>query len=990
MTYVDAVWNRDRNTIDVVERVRGRRVFNTYPTRFVAAWPSSKGQGTSIFGERLEVFETSKNEEFQRELRMMRGQKLYESDINPIFRCLYDHYRTAPIPDLNVAFWDIETDFDPVRGFSSTEEAFSPITAISVYCNWLDTNFTLALKPKGYTVAQAQQICAKFDNTVLCNNEAELLDVFLTLIEDADILTGWNCLDLNSYVFGQDRIIKLGNISPSQSLSNLATVTNTHRSGKKKLNILKTVHGHELRVSDEHRIPVCFKKPSEYKRPHTLLKTQKDYDVRTIKSMLKENDVYVEMCLHKNDNRDLSLKELLIDHWDQFLETGVDLEIDCKTLRKSLQKLLGYKSVNYMLTWKKAEDHVDRQVLMDYLNSKSQHRFLFNKKTNAFAVDIDQPIRREHLQILGMIYTDGFYSNYDSCFILCNKDAGIHSYYESLLATADIHAKWRKKEQDQCWYLAFRGQSIISLLAPMIYKFQEKYVKSLDVEMLSRLSTSQWAAFVSGMIDGDGSVDPGAVSICNYNNDLTAMQHLFFWNNVFVSQSQTYVRIACTDLNQPFVEQLTVGHSVKKVTLENLEFRPIKSSPNMKLNKFFFDDKVLVKIHSIDETDEYIPMGDIETTNHYFVCSAMRVHNSSSYDIPYMHNRIVQVLGKEHTRRMCLWNRFPRKREYEQYGKTQTTYDIFGRVHLDYLDLYRKHTYHEMHSYRLDFVGEYEVGDKKVAYEGSLDKLYNEDFEKFIAYSRQDVMLLVKIDQKLKFIDLSNALAHENGVLLPTTLGSVQLIDNAITNEAHDLGLMVPTRTRSSAAERAAAEDGESQGIAGAFVADPIKGIHQWIGAVDINSLYPSAIRSLNMSKETVVGQIRPDQTDRLLHRRMKEDRMSFADAWGNMFGTLEFNQVLNRELIMLVVDFEDGSSVEFTADELYQWIFENPKKPMILTANGTIIDASKPGVVPGLLARWYSERKIMQAKVKKMSQLKTGIEIPEDLLAEVQRLLAE
>jgi DNA polymerase elongation subunit (family B) len=339
---------------------------------------------------------------------------------------------------------------------------------------------------------------------------------------------------------------------------------------------------------------------------------------------------------------------------------------------------------------------------------------------------------------------------------------------------------------------------------------------------------------------------------------------------------------------------------------------------------------------------------------------------------------------------MCLWNRFPRKREYEQYGKTQTTYDIFGRVHLDYLDLYRKHTYHEMHSYRLDFVGEYEVGDKKVAYEGSLDKLYNEDFEKFIAYSRQDVMLLVKIDQKLKFIDLSNALAHENGVLLPTTLGSVQLIDNAITNEAHDLGLMVPTRTRSSAAERAAAEDGESQGIAGAFVADPIKGIHQWIGAVDINSLYPSAIRSLNMSKETVVGQIRPDQTDRLLHRRMKEDRMSFADAWGNMFGTLEFNQVLNRELIMLVVDFEDGSSVEFTADELYQWIFENPKKPMILTANGTIIDASKPGVVPGLLARWYSERKIMQAKVKKMSQLKTGIEIPEDLLAEVQRLLAE
>ena len=548
MTYVDAFWNRERNAVDVVERVRGRRIFNSYPTRFVLGYPSERGKHTSIFGTRLETFETNKNEEFQRELRMIPRDQQFESDINPIFRCFYDNYKNAPLPELHIAYFDIETDFDPLKGFSNTEEAFNQVTAVSVYCGWMDTNFTLVLKPRSLTQQQAQEISDRFENTVLCENERELLDVFLTLIEDADILTGWN---------------------------------------------------------------------------------------------------------------------------------------------------------------------------------------------------------------------------------------------------------------------------------------------------------------------------------------------------------------------------------------------------------------------------------------------------SESYDIPYLHNRIVQVLGKEHTRRLCLWNRFPRKREYESYGRPTVTYDLVGRVHLDYLQLYRKHTYHEMHSYRLDFVGEYEVGDKKIAYEGSLDKLYNEDFEKFVAYNRQDVMLLVKIDRKLKFIELSNALAHENGVLLATTMGSVLLIDNAITNEAHDLGMLIPARQR-SAPEPTSSElegDGEPQGIVGAYVADPVRGIHQWIGGVDINSLYPSAIRSLNMSKETVVGQIRPIQTDRLISRRIKEEKKSFADAWNEQFGTLEYNQLISRDLVMLTVDFEDGNTVELTADELYQWIFENPNRQLIVSANGTIFDASKAGVVPGLLARWYSERKAFQKKAKDYSSLAAGFELTEEQL---------
>jgi DNA polymerase elongation subunit (family B) len=366
--------------------------------------------------------------------------------------------------------------------------------------------------------------------------------------------------------------------------------------------------------------------------------------------------------------------------------------------------------------------------------------------------------------------------------------------------------------------------------------------------------------------------------------------------------------------------------------------------------------------------------------------------NSEGYDIPYIHNRIIQVLGKEHTRRLCLWNKFPKKKEYLSFGKDAVTYELFGRVHLDYLQLYRKHTYHEMHSYRLDYVGEYEVGEKKVEYQGTLDSLYNNDFEKFIAYNRQDVALLAKIDAKLRFIDLSNDLAHTNGVLLATTMGSVMLIDNAITNEAHDLGMMVPAKFREREEETVESEDDEDDtphGIVGAYVADPVQGIHQWIGGVDINSLYPSTIRALNMSRETVIGQIRPTHTDKLISKRIREEKKSHTDAWNDTFGTLEYNMVMNQDLTMVVVDFEDGTTVELTGAELYEWIFSNPK-PMSLSANGTIFDLSREGVIPGLLSRWYSQRKEMQSKVKNMSKLGAGLKLSPQLFAQVSAILKE
>ena len=345
--------------------------------------------------------------------------------------------------------------------------------------------------------------------------------------------------------------------------------------------------------------------------------------------------------------------------------------------------------------------------------------------------------------------------------------------------------------------------------------------------------------------------------------------------------------------------------------------------------------------------------------------------NSEGYDIPYMVNRVTRVMSKDDTRKFCLMGQLPKPREYERFGKTETTYDLIGRIHLDYLQLYKKYNYESRHSYKLDAIGEMEVGENKTQYEGTLDQLYNKDFKKFIEYNRQDTMLLVKIHNKLKFLDLANALAHENTVLLPTVMGSVAMIEMAIMNEAHERGLVVPDKKRKGS------NDDEVQQAAGAYVATPKRGLHEWVGAVDINSLYPSAIRALNMAPETIVAQVRQTLTDQYMkekgmklarekkHYKDGDDDVTGAILWENLFGALEYTAIMNQERgTMLTVDFEDGRSEEMSAAEIWKMIFDS-HKPWMISANGTIFTYEKEGVIPGLLTRWYTERKSIQKLAK-------------------------
>lgn len=357
--------------------------------------------------------------------------------------------------------------------------------------------------------------------------------------------------------------------------------------------------------------------------------------------------------------------------------------------------------------------------------------------------------------------------------------------------------------------------------------------------------------------------------------------------------------------------------------------------------------------------------------------------NSEFFDIPYMVNRTKKIFNEATTARWCLWNKKPNAREADNFGKTVVTYDLIGRVHLDYLALYKKHAGQVEQSYKLDYIAEKVTKENKVSYEGSLDKLYREDYITFLRYSKQDSILLKKIDAKCDFINLHNRLAHKECVLISTTMGSVALIDTAIINLAHSRGEVVFNKAPKDDIEldpemEYYGEEGDEEDekisakAAGAWVQDPVLGLVSDLGCTDFNSLYPTVLRTLGMSTECILGQLRQDYTDAYLAAKVQEQKAKskskafepdWTAAWHGLFAAVEFTMVHEKSDKTLIVDLEDGSSFNATGKELYDIIFAEDST-IVLSANGTLFDKSKYGVIPDILTQWYSERKAQQKMV--------------------------
>ena len=352
--------------------------------------------------------------------------------------------------------------------------------------------------------------------------------------------------------------------------------------------------------------------------------------------------------------------------------------------------------------------------------------------------------------------------------------------------------------------------------------------------------------------------------------------------------------------------------------------------------------------------------------------------NSEAYDIPYVVNRIKKVLGKNEARKMCLWEQMPKERKFERGGKEAFTYDLIGRISMDYMQLYKKYNYEERHSYALNAIAEAELNETKLQYEGTLDELYNDDFKKFLEYNIQDTRLLDRLDKKLQFIDLANSIAHSSCVLIPTVMGAVAVTDQNVLMEAHNNNTVCPDKKHG--------HEETATRAAGGWVATPKKGFHRWIGSTDMKSLYPSVIRTLNMSPETIIGQIRLDRTNEAIAAwESKGSKYTFASWWNDRFNVLEMEDFYNQDIgTKLILDMEDGSEFEVTGKELHDLIFESGQ-PWCISANGTIFKTDKEGVIPSLLTRWYSERKTLQGIMTNYQDIEDnikidGVKVPEEL----------
>jgi DNA polymerase elongation subunit (family B) len=238
--------------------------------------------------------------------------------------------------------------------------------------------------------------------------------------------------------------------------------------------------------------------------------------------------------------------------------------------------------------------------------------------------------------------------------------------------------------------------------------------------------------------------------------------------------------------------------------------------------------------------------------------------NVNLYDVPYIARRVNRVLGDKWMKALSPWNRANEREIYVQ-GRKNYAYDISGINILDYLDLYRKFTYSNQESYRLDHIAFVELGQRKVdhsEYENFKD-FYTSDWQKFMEYNIQDVELIDRLEDKMKLLELAITMSYDAKVNFEDVYSQVRMWDTMIYNYLSDRNIVVPPRKGAKKDEK----------YAGAYVKEPIPGKYDWVVSFDLNSLYPHLIMQYNISPETLIDQRHPSATvDRILEETLEVD----------------------------------------------------------------------------------------------------------------------
>ena len=274
--------------------------------------------------------------------------------------------------------------------------------------------------------------------------------------------------------------------------------------------------------------------------------------------------------------------------------------------------------------------------------------------------------------------------------------------------------------------------------------------------------------------------------------------------------------------------------------------------------------------------------------------------NSRFFDIPYLVNRIVKILGQKMANKLSPWGWY-KENEINLFGnRKQQVFELVGISSIDYMDVYKKFTYVNQESYSLNHVAYAELGEKKLDYSeySSLHELYKTNFQKFVDYNVRDVVLLERLEEKLKLLEMIISLAYMAKCNFNDVFSPVKMWDCIIFNHLKDQQIVVPPKRHET----------KTEAYEGAYVKDPQIGRHKWVASFDLNSLYPHLIMQYNISPETLVG----------MHTES-----GLVDA------------LLDKEF-----------DVAFLKE-----------KNLTMTPNGSLYSRKKQGFLPALMEKMYTDR---------------------------------
>lgn len=293
--------------------------------------------------------------------------------------------------------------------------------------------------------------------------------------------------------------------------------------------------------------------------------------------------------------------------------------------------------------------------------------------------------------------------------------------------------------------------------------------------------------------------------------------------------------------------------------------------------------------------------------------------NVEGFDIPYLHNRINKVLGEDMVNRLSP-QRIIYERKIFKHNKQTIQYNLVGTSVLDYLELYKKFTYTQQESYRLDHIANVELGARKLDYSEveTLHQLYKTDYQKFIEYNIKDVELIEQLEDKMRLIEQALTIAYDAKVNYNDVFTQVRMWDVLIHNYLYNQRVVIPPKKTTK-------KDAQ---YAGAYVKDPQVGMHDWVLSFDLNSLYPHLIMQYNISPDT------------------------FEET---LYSSITVDDILNGKT--------------------------DTKIGVALAANGRYYNTNKQGFLPKMMERMYNERKGYK---KKMLEAQTELEKIEKMLKEL------